>query len=73
VKHIFSPLTFPNITIIVTPKVKQYFCIPVANAIIHPVSGASMKYHQLIQDEATSKAWLRAAANLVLNVPIAHG
>jgi hypothetical protein len=33
------------------------------NAVIHPVTGVSMEYRQLIQDPVTKDAWQRSAAN----------
>jgi hypothetical protein len=34
-----------------------------ANAVIHPTTGANMKYRGLISDEESFPSWDRAAAN----------
>jgi hypothetical protein len=37
--------------------------MPMANAAIHPTTGANMEYRSLISDDETFPTWDRAAAN----------
>ena len=37
--------------------------IPMVNAVIHPVTGKSMEYRELITDPLTKKAWTKSSAN----------
>jgi hypothetical protein len=37
--------------------------IPLANSVIHPITGKSMEYRQLITDPETKAVWTRSAAN----------
>jgi hypothetical protein len=39
---------------------KEYY---MANAVTHPVTGATMEYRQLITDPVTKEAWLLSSAN----------
>jgi hypothetical protein len=39
------------------------YSIPMANAVLHPVTSAVMSYEKLITDPATKATWTRSAAN----------
>jgi hypothetical protein len=39
------------------------FSIPMATAVLHPVTGAVMLYEKLIMDPATKATWTKLAAN----------